>query len=89
MSRSQEGFTKYTCHIREIGLILTDGVYSMADRNIIVSLLWTIDFIICHCLMHQENLCAKVHSEFVVVVWKCENMLSSVGHKECAQFKYF
>jgi hypothetical protein len=70
MSRSQEGFTKYACHVREIGLILTDRVYSMADRNIIVSLLWTIDFIICHCLMHQENLCTKAHSEIVMVGWK-------------------
>jgi hypothetical protein len=69
--------------------VTLENLYSMADRNIIVSLLWTIDIIIFHCLMHQENLCAKAHSEVVVmVVWKHVKFSRAQGML-CLQFKYF
>jgi hypothetical protein len=74
--------------VEKLAWYRVDGVSSMADRNTVVSLLWTSDFVICHCLMHQENICAKAHSEVVViVVWKRVKLSRAQGML-CPQFKY-
>jgi hypothetical protein len=75
--------------VEKLARYWADGVWGVTDRNTIFSLRWTGDFIICHCLMHKENLCAKAHSEVVViVVWKCVKFSRTQGML-CPQFKYF
>jgi hypothetical protein len=57
--------------------VLTDGASSVAEKKSrIVSLLLTsdatntvyYDLMICHCLMHQDNLCANSDSEVVIML---------------------